>query len=157
MSNGFMNESCLKSDDSFAIPQEILQDCLALAKLNKSGAQIVPLSFHRTININQNKKLHVKTCVISQSFNSASAFNFLVTMDYLSKIHECNEIVLRERYRLTRREAEIIELVSQGLSNNEISSELYISRSTVETHIKNIYQKMGIKNRVTLSNLIQFG
>lgn len=48
------------------------------------------------------------------------------------------------------REREIIHLIRQGKSNRAIEGELFISRRTVESHIYNIYKKLGIKNRVQL-------
>lgn len=48
---------------------------------------------------------------------------------------------------LTNRENQILKLIADGLSNREISSKLLISESTVENHIHNIYQKLGISKR----------
>ncbi len=51
---------------------------------------------------------------------------------------------------LTNKETEILKLLKQGKSNKEIASELYISVSTVKTHINNIFKKMNISNRSEL-------
>ena len=48
---------------------------------------------------------------------------------------------------LSKRELEILELVSQGLSNKEIANHLNLSRYTVESHIKHIYRKLAVRNR----------
>jgi len=48
---------------------------------------------------------------------------------------------------LSKRELEILELVSQGLSNKEIADHLNLSRYTVESHIKHIYRKLAVCNR----------
>lgn len=58
-------------------------------------------------------------------------------------------------YNLTNREIEITNLILKGLTNKEISEELFISLSTVKTHIYNIYQKFGIKNRTELKFLLK--
>ena len=53
---------------------------------------------------------------------------------------------------LSERELEIIELVATGLTNQEISKLLMISKRTVDNHVSNIFAKTGAKNRVALIN-----
>jgi len=53
---------------------------------------------------------------------------------------------------LSQREIEIIELVAEGLTNQEIATRLTISKRTVDNHVGNIYAKTGAKNRVALLN-----
>ncbi len=48
---------------------------------------------------------------------------------------------------LTRRESQVMALVSQGLSNKHIATELNISLNTLKVHIRNLYGKMGVENR----------
>jgi len=48
---------------------------------------------------------------------------------------------------LSEREREILQLVSQGKSNKEIASDLFISVNTVKVHVSNIYQKIGVSSR----------
>jgi DNA-binding CsgD family transcriptional regulator len=52
---------------------------------------------------------------------------------------------------LTPRELQVAQLVSSGLSNQEISDRLRISLQTVKNHMQAIYKKLGVKNRVELS------
>jgi DNA-binding NarL/FixJ family response regulator len=49
---------------------------------------------------------------------------------------------------LTERELEVFRLIARGLSNAEIGQELYISETTVKTHITHILQKLDLRDRV---------
>jgi DNA-binding NarL/FixJ family response regulator len=49
---------------------------------------------------------------------------------------------------LTPREAEVLLLVGSGLSNGEIAEELVLSDATVKTHVKRIFSKLGLRDRV---------
>jgi DNA-binding NarL/FixJ family response regulator len=50
-------------------------------------------------------------------------------------------------HALTKRELEILHLVAEGLSNEEIGKKIFISRKTVKTHIRNIFDKLQVHNR----------
>ena len=61
---------------------------------------------------------------------------------------------LAEKYKITKREMEVIELISRGKTNKEIADLLFISVDTVKDHNYKIFQKTGVKNRIQLVNLI---
>jgi LuxR family maltose regulon positive regulatory protein len=48
---------------------------------------------------------------------------------------------------LSEREIEVLHLISEGLTNQEIATGLYLSLHTVKVHARNIYAKLGVKNR----------
>jgi NarL family two-component system response regulator LiaR len=50
--------------------------------------------------------------------------------------------------KLSDREREILKLIVEGQTNQQIASHLYLSLSTVKTHVKNIFNKMGVDHRV---------
>ena len=60
---------------------------------------------------------------------------------------EHREALPSDMEALTNREKEILDLVAQGLSNREISEQLFVSRYTVESHIKHIYRKLSVSKR----------
>jgi DNA-binding CsgD family transcriptional regulator len=53
---------------------------------------------------------------------------------------------------LSTRENEIVRLVLEGASNPEIASALFVSRKTVERHVSNILDKLGVRNRTELAS-----
>jgi len=55
-----------------------------------------------------------------------------------------------ESIKLTRREVEIIQLISQGMTSQEMAEKLFISPRTVETHRANLMKKLSVKNAVEL-------
>ena len=57
---------------------------------------------------------------------------------------------IQRRYHVSPRELEVAKLVCHGLSNKEIAEALNIRHGTVKTHIKNIYRRIHVKNKVTL-------
>jgi DNA-binding CsgD family transcriptional regulator len=59
-----------------------------------------------------------------------------------------------ERYGLSKREREILELLLKGKGNRDIEDLLFISYHTVKNHVSNIYGKLGIKSRNDLANLV---
>jgi DNA-binding NarL/FixJ family response regulator len=58
----------------------------------------------------------------------------------------------RMKYKLSRRETEIITLIKEGIRNKEIAEMLSLSQQTIETHRKNIHVKLGVTSRVELVN-----
>lgn len=52
-----------------------------------------------------------------------------------------------ERLGLSKREIEVLELMSQGLSNQEIADKMFVSLNTIKTHSSNIFSKLDVKRR----------
>ncbi len=52
---------------------------------------------------------------------------------------------------LTGRERDVVRLVARGLTNEELAAELFVTRSTVKTHLANVQRKLGVRNRVEIA------
>lgn len=55
-----------------------------------------------------------------------------------------------QKYELSARETEVLNLIREGASNGEISAKLFISENTVKFHVHNILKKTGCSNRAEL-------
>ena len=58
------------------------------------------------------------------------------------------DTALVAQLELSKRELEILNLLAQGHSNQEIAAKLFISLSTVKTHIQNLFEKLEVKRRI---------
>jgi DNA-binding NarL/FixJ family response regulator len=81
--------------------------------------------------------------------------------DYLGKPFAADELLARVRRlmrqtaslapslasRLTPRELEVLRLLANGMGQDEIAGQLFISRKTVATHIEHVLQKLGVRSR----------
>ncbi|MDP7583639.1 MAG: response regulator transcription factor [SAR324 cluster bacterium] len=77
-------------------------------------------------------------------------------IDVITQVGQGNSIFPYEQHqaktdllssKLTSRELEILEILSQGHSNREIASKFEISTNTVKFHLKNLYEKVHVENR----------
>lgn len=67
--------------------------------------------------------------------------------------HTCEQ--LTERYGLSARESEILAFALRGRTNERIAQELFIAKSTVDTHLRRIYAKCGVHSRQELLDLAE--
>jgi DNA-binding NarL/FixJ family response regulator len=69
----------------------------------------------------------------------------------LSDKSDKNEEVMS---KLSEREYEVYEMLAQGLSDNEIADKLFVSQNTIKTHLKSIYKKLNVKNRLAVTLML---
>lgn len=73
------------------------------------------------------------------------------------EIEKLKQLQYVNRFGLSAREQEIFNLIIQGMSNTEISDNLYITASTVKFHVGNIFKKTGFSNRLALISDYKLG
>lgn len=87
----------------------------------------------------------------SEIFLVVSALSFILVGILLNKFlagrRDGRRIPAGNDSGLTKQEHKVLYLVSDGLSNNEIAENLFISESTVKTHVSNILSKLQAKRR----------
>ncbi len=73
---------------------------------------------------------------------------FLVSITVVQKDFNfsINQTELEAR-KISKRELEVLQLMSEGLSNQEIASRLFVSLHTIKTHSSNLFEKLEVKRR----------
>jgi len=86
--------------------------------------------------------------------NAYVTMNSTSSVTNISLVHGFQNDKSNKVEELSRREREVLELATDGLTYNEISQSLYISVNTVKHHLKNIYRKLGTNSRSRLIHLL---
>ena len=82
---------------------------------------------------------------IRSAYEGDTVFEEEVTQKIIERNHMSQEYLLHDD--LTNRETEILQLIAQGLSNQEIADECFITLKTVKTHVSNILSKLDVSDR----------
>lgn len=94
----------------------------------------------------------VKGPTLRRAIESVFAGELWMPRRVLSRLARRN--LIREPDRgLTRRESEILKLIRSGLTNQAIADSLFISRETVRWHVRGLYAKIGVHNRLSAIQL----
>src|SRR6188474_156232 len=81
-------------------------------------------------------KPKIETVVVEKEVYVTRNENFVLDTSLVSQLE------------LSKRELEILSLLAQGHSNQEIAAKLFVSLSTVKTHIQNLFEKLDVKRRI---------
>ncbi|MCG8572946.1 MAG: LuxR C-terminal-related transcriptional regulator [Spirochaetes bacterium] len=92
-------------------------------------------------------------CINMISIVFAAKYFFLSAPNIMDKIKVSDLFI--NKYTITNREKEVIELLLSGLSIKEISRKLDRSFKTINNHIHNIYQKTRVSSKIELLNLVK--
>lgn len=82
-------------------------------------------------------------------------YRFYLTTGYFKEHNDPADSSVFQKYSISGREKEIVLLVLKGYSNKQISEKLFISLSTVKSHIYRIFKKMGVKTRFELMQVLK--
>jgi DNA-binding CsgD family transcriptional regulator len=81
-------------------------------------------------------KPKIETVVVEKEVYVIRSEDFVLNTSLISQLE------------LSRRELEILGLLGQGHSNQEIAAKLFVSVSTVKTHLQNLFEKLDVKRRI---------
>ena len=141
--------------NSEAVPAEILGSCLHLKRFSQSVKQPVRFRYEVTKHEKQKSALQVEVSILPTYCERPGMPYFLVSLKDASGAGDEREEVMKEKCHLTKREMDIALSIGEGLTNREIAKKLFITQFTVETHLKNIFEKTGVRNRTELASRIQ--
>jgi len=142
--------SALSND--IILPNSIVTDCRNLVEQQDSKSCF---SNNRIINTKDGGKYYIKYTLVNQPCKNIILPYFIVNINDLTKSDDEPGVVLIKDFGLSDREQKIAQYTGLGLTNKEIGKKMGISPFTVQSHLRNIFEKMGIKRRSQLANLIK--
>ncbi len=114
------------------------EDLYEAVKAGATGYLLKEISIEEVANA-------IRAVITGQSLISPSmASKLLSEFNNLSKQAQQKVMVPR----LTDRELQVLKLVAQGMSNREVSAQLFISENTVKNHVRNILEKLHLHSRM---------
>ncbi|MBN2545164.1 MAG: helix-turn-helix transcriptional regulator, partial [Spirochaetes bacterium] len=115
----------------------------------------------KTLNYSRQESLFQVSFINKSGYNIASKINLSILIDeyqdttgylIIGRIIQ-NHSSFINKYKISKREFEIVKMLMSGLSNKNIANYLKISERTIKAHITNIYNKMGINSKMELFNI----
>ncbi len=85
----------------------------------------------------------------------ATAWEYLPIPQVARKLYTASCDAIQKRYALTPRESEIMKLVARGRNGTFVQEKLFISKSTYQTHMRNLYKKLDIHSDQELIDLVE--
>jgi len=109
------------------------------------------VSFAQLLLRGESQKDHVKARkLVAEAMPAARKLKLLPVLEAIEELEDGTGT-----RSLTDREIEVLKQIAAGASNSKIAETLYISHSTVATHVRNIFRKTGAANRTEAASLAQ--
>ena len=101
----------------------------------------------------------LKVIALPFYFLTINIFTFIFVLKYFNTpvFIDNNKLAdyFKQKYDITEKQSEIIELILEGVTYKQIAEKLFISPKTVDNHIQNIYKKLNVTSKMQLSHLIR--
>lgn len=115
---------------------ELFRKAVAAGAVGYVLKDITPADLASAIRAVHNGKTMINPTIVRQMVDALSGNNALAPTNAVRRLHG-----------LTQREIEVLAGIAQGLSDKEIASKLFLSESTVKTHLRAIYHRLKLRNR----------
>jgi DNA-binding NarL/FixJ family response regulator len=92
--------------------------------------------------------------IIAVSFFIIGVYVYKKVYQKPSEVKEIDQQKIKS-LEITNREYEVLQLISKGLSNKEIASQLFLTESTIKTHVSNLLVKLNAKRRTQAVQVAQ--
>lgn len=139
---------------SQCIPLFALEGCATLKnRLIQNPNPLTPPTMQKMIKLSSNESFTFTIELLDQPVPGIPTPFFLVTIDKEKEVVEANRIndrKLKNDYGFTKREIELVHFLFKGLKNQEIAELLGITEGTVKNHLRNIFEKIGVRTRTSL-------
>lgn len=142
-------EKELWENSVFPLPKELYTQCKQLTENSKLKGETAANREVKLLNKSTGQTISANLRMMNYSRDSRMC---LICMDK----NESGMLSSKQldKFGITRRELEVIGLICEGLKNSEIGEKLFISEYTVENHLRSIYEKMDVKNRINLARKV---
>jgi DNA-binding CsgD family transcriptional regulator len=134
------------------LPLDVIEECKHLINSRDDKSSF---SHNRIINAKNGERFYIKYTLINQSCRDITTPYFIIHINDLSKNNNELDAGLLKDCGLSEREEKVAQYVSLGLTNKEIGEKIGISQFTVQSHLRNIFDKTGIERRTQLATLIK--
>ncbi|MDP4147398.1 MAG: helix-turn-helix transcriptional regulator [Bacillota bacterium] len=119
---------------------------------------IVFESYKPYIKITKNIELF-KILALPSYFLTINIFSLIFVLKYFNtpSFIDNNKLTsyFKQKYDITEKQSEVIELILEGVTYKQIAEKLFISPKTVDNHIQSIYKKLNVNSKMQLSHLIR--
>jgi len=159
LSKPWMQSSHPRDEQTGTVPIEILELCDKLratssAKCIDKTGQIACLT--STVSFGS-EVYSIRALLLDKDIKSNDSSPIVVLIESISPAQRFDLEKARDRYQLTFKEKEVVQLLFKGFTNKEAANALSIGTYTLKDHLKNIRQKMGVYTRTgILSKVVEF-
>jgi len=141
------------------VPVEILTFCnklrATLAKGHRGKTEQIPC-LTSTISVGS-EVYSLRALLLDNGREPDEPLPIMVLIENISPAKRFDLERARDRYQLTFKEQEVVQLLFQGFTNKEVAKELCIGTYTLKDHLKNIRQKMGVGTRTGILSKVIHG